>query len=61
MRIASIKKHVRASGGEAKFWLHPMVHLDKSHGFDARTLRELTEAVEQNTAIIEEARNEYFC
>ena len=38
-----------------------MVHLGESHGFDARTLRELTEAVEQNTAIIEGAWNEYFC
>ena len=53
--------HVRGSGGEAKFWLHPMVHLDASHGFDARTLRELTEAVEQNIVIIEGAWNEYFC
>ena len=52
--------HVRGGDGEAKFWLHPMVHLGESHGFDARTLRELTEAVEQNTAIIEGAWNEYF-
>ena len=33
--------HVRSGQGEAKFWLHPMVHLDNSSGFDARTLREL--------------------
>ena len=35
------------------------VHLGESHGFDAQTLRELTEAVEQNTAIIEGAWNEH--
>jgi uncharacterized protein DUF2442 len=38
--------------GEAKFWLNPMVHLDNS-GFDARTLRELAEAVEQNATLIQ--------
>ena len=45
---------------EAKFWLHPMVHLDNSSGFDARTLRELAEAVEQNATLIERAWNEHF-
>src|SRR4029077_1450432 len=29
-------------------------------GFDARTLRELAEAVEQNATLIEKARNEHF-
>ena len=46
--------------GEAKFWLHPMVHLNNSSGFDARTLRELAEAVEQNATLIEKAWNEHF-
>ena len=49
---------VRCGQGEAKFWLHPMVHLDNSSGFDARTLRELAEAVEQNATLIERAWNE---
>ena len=31
--------HVRSSEGEAKFWMHPVVHLEGSNGFDARTLR----------------------
>lgn len=52
--------HVRSSEGEAKFWLRPTVALDHSSGFDARTLRELAEAVEQNSALIERAWNEYF-
>lgn len=52
--------HARGGEGEAKFWLHPTVHLADSNGFDARTLRELTEVVEQNTAVIERAWNEYF-
>lgn len=53
--------HVRGSEGEAKVWLYPVVHLADSNGFDARTLRELVEAVEQNTAVIERAWNEHFC
>ena len=53
--------HVRGNEGEAKFWLHPMVYLADSNGFDARTLRELAEVVEQNTAVIERTWNEHFC
>ena len=52
--------HARSSDGEAKFWLKPVVHLADSNGFDAQTLRELTEVVEQNTAVIERTWNEYF-
>ena len=51
--------HVRGSYGEAKFWLNPEVHLDASIGFDARTLRELTEVVEKNIAVIERVWNEH--
>lgn len=52
--------HVRGSDGEAKFWLHPMIHLGGSDGFDAGTLRELVEVVEKNAALIERAWNEHF-
>jgi hypothetical protein len=52
--------HVRGCDGEAKFWLVPMVHLDDSKGFDARTLRDLAEVVEQNSTVIERAWNEHF-
>lgn len=55
-----IHAHVRGSGGEAKFWLHPMVHLGSSDGFDAGMLRELAEVVEQNATLIERAWNEHF-
>jgi hypothetical protein len=53
--------HIRSSDGEAKFWLHPTVHLGATSGFDARTLRELAQVVEENTETIERAWNEYFC
>ena len=55
-----IHVHVRNSEGEAKFWLAPMVHLDDSRGFDARTLRELSGVIEQNLTVIERAWNEHF-
>ncbi|MDP5008972.1 MAG: DUF4160 domain-containing protein [Glaciimonas sp.] len=53
--------HVRNSEGEAKFWLHPIVSLENSDGFDAKQLRELAKVVEQNIILIEKTWNEYFC
>jgi Domain of unknown function (DUF4160) len=51
--------HVRRGGGEAKFWINP-VSVAWSRGFDARTLRELTEAIENNVTLFERAWDEYF-
>jgi hypothetical protein len=55
-----IHVHVRSSDGEAKFWLEPKAHLGDSTGFDAATLRELTEVIENNATLIERTWNEYF-
>ena len=55
----SVHVHVRSSDGEAKFWLHP-VSLDSSIGFNAQTLRELVDVIEQNIHLIERTWNEYF-
>ena len=52
--------HVRGRGGEAKFWLRPDVLVAHSEGFDARTLRDLAQVLEQNVGLIERAWNEYF-
>jgi hypothetical protein len=52
--------HVRAEGCEAKFWLTPMVSIANNDGFDARTLRELTRVIEENTALIERTWHDYF-
>lgn len=52
--------HVRQGGAVAKFWLHPEVKVAGSHGFDARTLRELAKLVEANKALIERAWDEHF-
>ena len=52
--------HVRGGDGEAKFWLTPTVYLADSDGFDARTLRELRDAVVANRELIERTSNEHF-
>lgn len=52
--------HVRAGGGEAKLWLEPQVRVAASYGFDAGTLRELTEVAQANREMIERTWNDYF-
>lgn len=52
--------HVRGADGVAKFWLTPTVYLADSDGFDARTLRELRDAILSNQALIERTWNDYF-
>ncbi len=46
-------------GGEAKFWLHP-AHVVGSDGLDARTLRELSAVVDENSELIERSWHEHF-
>ena len=55
-----IHVHVRADGNEAKFWLTPTVSMADNDGFDAKTLRELTLVIEENTALIERTWHDYF-
>lgn len=52
--------HVDKEGNEAKFWLHPQVSVAYNDGFDARTLRELTEIVLQHAVLIEKTWHEFF-
>jgi hypothetical protein len=52
--------HAIGGGGEAKFWLKPVVRVAFSDGLDARTLRELTGVVERNAEIVERTRHEHF-
>lgn len=52
--------HVRGNDGEAKFWLTPTVYLADSDGFDARTLRELRDAIVANRELIERTWNDHF-
>jgi hypothetical protein len=52
--------HVEKDNIEAKFWLRPEVQLAYNDGYDARTLRVLTEIIAANRARIEDAWNEFF-
>lgn len=52
--------HVDKDGNEAKFWLRPQVGVAYNDGFNARTLRELTEIVLQNAVLIENSWHEFF-
>lgn len=52
--------HVEKDGMEAKFWLSPAVRLAYNDGYDARTLRQLTDTVAANSDRIERAWNEFF-
>lgn len=52
--------HVEKDNMEAKFWLEPEVRVSYNSGYEARTLRELLEIVENNKNRIERAWNEFF-
>ena len=52
--------HAIGEGGEAKFWLRPLIRVASSDGLSARKLRELTSAVENNSELVERAWNEHF-
>jgi hypothetical protein len=52
--------HIKKAGAEAKFWLNDDILLERSKGFDARTLRRLAVIVEEHRPLIESKWNEYF-
>ncbi len=52
--------HVTKDGIDAKFWLNPVVLIDYNDGFNARTLRELTEVIERRREEILRAWDEFF-
>ena len=51
--------HVSKDGCEAKFWLRP-VALDRNHGFDAKTLRQIGTVIHFNQARITKAWHDHF-
>lgn len=52
--------HVSRSGAKAKFWLFPEVELAYNRGYDARTIKQLQDVIEQRRGEIEEYWNEFF-
>jgi hypothetical protein len=49
-----------AAGAEAKFWLVPDVSLARNDGFDAKTLRKITEMVRSHRDQFERTWHDYF-
>lgn len=52
--------HVEKDGIDAKFWLWPDVVVAYNDGFNARTLRDLTELVTNRRQHITNVWNEFF-
>lgn len=52
--------HVMGEGGEAKFWLRPVVAVADSQGLTARTLRRLMTVAEARRDEIERAWHDHF-
>ena len=52
--------HVTCEGGEAKFWLEPIVSLAASHGLNPRTLAEIQRIVEAHEYDILKAWQSHF-
>jgi len=52
--------HAIKDGIDAKFWLSPEILLSYNDGFNARTLRELTEVIAQRREFIMKAWDEFF-
>ena len=52
--------HVVKDRSEAKFWVEPEVRLERTAGFEARTLRRLAEVVTVNRERIKEAWHGHF-
>jgi len=50
--------HVRKGSASAKLWLTPQVRVARSDGFDAKTLRELVDVIEERRELIERTWNE---
>ena len=52
--------HVQKAGSEAKFWVGSDIVLERSVGFDAKTLRTIASIVHENRQLIEDSWHEYF-
>lgn len=52
--------HVLKAGIDAKFWLWPEVVLAYNDGFDARTLRSLSEIIQERRNEISAAWDQHF-
>lgn len=52
--------HINAAGGEAKFWIEPMIELAKNDGLSTRQLNAVQRLVETNEEKIRLAWRDHF-
>lgn len=52
--------HVSCAGGEAKFWLEPLVALADSYGLTPKQLKEAQKVVEEKNREITKSWKEHF-
>jgi hypothetical protein len=52
--------HVTCPEGEAKFWLEPIVSLERNYGLSPRALKELQRVVEEKRNEIVRAWKKHF-
>jgi len=52
--------HVHCADGEAKFWIEPVLELERSHGVSQKQLREMKKLIEERIDDITNAWNEHF-
>ena len=57
---ARIHIHVACPDGEAKFWLEPMVALEKCYGLNSKQLKEIQKIVEEHKEEITKAWKKHF-
>lgn len=52
--------HINAAGGEAKFWIEPVIEMASNHGLNQRQLNTIERLVETNEERIRKAWREHF-
>ncbi len=52
--------HVVKNSADAKFWLYPDIELAYNRGFNARTIKQLRDIVDERRHEIERAWDEHF-
>jgi Domain of unknown function (DUF4160) len=52
--------HIERDDADCKFWLYPEIRLAYNHGFNARTVKQLTTVVEARRSDIERVWNDHF-
>ena len=52
--------HVRGGGAIAKVWLHPLIGIAESRGFNSKELSAILRLIIENRHLIEKSWHDYF-